>query len=304
MRSFIIPLAISMGLGSSLAHFKPGSMRLSPSGPYHPKDSVNILWEVQIPHDGVNIDFSADGGKHWVTVKADFSARNTQAYSFKWGVPDTATDMGMIRLCQKQGSATCKDTDNMNRPSGPAPYVLVSDKFTIAKSTAPQKPSVQALTELFAAKCTDCHNPNGPANRGPSGGLDLETDFYSALINVEAHQDSAGKIGMKRVVPGKPEESLLYLKVSAKTEEFVYGKAMPAAPLGKSWTALSAAEIDLVRSWIAAGAPKSGDINPPTAIKTLDRSRLRQGSRAHLPSFHDFRLDGRKQAVKSSIPNR
>jgi hypothetical protein len=105
--------------------------------------------------------------------------------------------------------------------------------------------------EIIVAKgCTGsplCH-------AGPGGGLTLSQQAfaYTALVDVPAKgvtltpphcRDS----GLKRVVPGAPEQSLLLLKVEGSPP---CGQAMPPNP-----PLLDAADIQRIRDWIMAGAP-------------------------------------------------
>jgi hypothetical protein len=86
------------------------------------------------------------------------------------------------------------------------------------------------------------------------GGLDLRPDAaYQNLIEVKS---TVGQL--LRVMPGRPDESLLYNKLRAATEPgsvMVEGSPMPSgAP------ALSPQHLEVVRRWIEAGAPKDGSI--------------------------------------------
>ncbi len=85
-----------------------------------------------------------------------------------------------------------------------------------------------------------------------AGSLNLsptQDDAYTALFNTAAAGDKCkGKTTMKRVTPGKPDQSLLYNKLSGKPP--VCGLGMPPKP----YTPATQAQINLVRDWIAAGA--------------------------------------------------
>jgi len=99
-----------------------------------------------------------------------------------------------------------------------------------------------------AAKCDSCHSQQ-PSN--VSNGLlqvGADGDEHAALSTLTtATSMSRFCSGQTYVVPGHPESSLLYLKL---TDHPPCGERMP---LGGG--ALPAAEIEAVRSWIAAGAP-------------------------------------------------
>jgi hypothetical protein len=163
-----------------------------------------------------------------------------------------------------------------------------------------QSATVAAVTTLLKEKCTDCHNPLGPIRRGPSGGLDLETNPLADLINIRAEEDEAEKVGMMRVLPNKPLESLLYLKLSATTEEFTYGDAMPSPERDQPWVPLPAAEIELIRTWIAAGAPLTGEFATTAIMRGSAKGSLRLPSGTL--SLHGFRPDGRNVSRTPSRP--
>jgi mono/diheme cytochrome c family protein len=102
-----------------------------------------------------------------------------------------------------------------------------------AAANAAEPPAFNArIKPLFQAYCTECH---GEADK-PKGGLDLR--LRRLVVK-------GGKSG-PAVVPGKPDESLLIDKVSAG--------GMP--PRKKK---LTAAEIDVLRQWVAGGAKVEAD---------------------------------------------
>jgi hypothetical protein len=87
-----------------------------------------------------------------------------------------------------------------------------------------------------------------------------KSEIYEALVGPDKLGGATGDmasggmcIGMKRVVPGKPEASILYLKLANMSP---CGASMPPpnTPDGPPFTA---GQLETVRSWIAAGAPKN-----------------------------------------------
>jgi mono/diheme cytochrome c family protein len=82
-----------------------------------------------------------------------------------------------------------------------------------------------------------CHGCHGDDPKGSKGGLDLRTR-ETAL--------RGGESGQPAIVPGKPDESRMYLAVRRTTDV----AAMPPKQNDK----LSAEQIELIRRWIAAGA--------------------------------------------------
>jgi mono/diheme cytochrome c family protein len=84
---------------------------------------------------------------------------------------------------------------------------------------------------IFEAKCTTCHGPEDQFN-------DLRLDSKDRILR-------GGKNG-KVVVPGEPDRSPMYIRVSLPPDDL---DIMPA-----EGDPLSAAQIDTLRRWIAEGA--------------------------------------------------
>lgn len=122
-------------------------------------------------------------------------------------------------------------------PSAPSQAAMAPSNA----AAAPQADAKSAATvtfrehvsQLFAAKCIGCHNPDKA-----KGGLVLET-YESAMAG-----GGSGRV----IVPGAPEQSRLFRLVSHVEE--------PEMPPHES--RLDDAKIDLIRRWIAAGAPADG----------------------------------------------
>ncbi len=93
---------------------------------------------------------------------------------------------------------------------------------------------------------------NGYCHGGGSGSLKLSGDAaadYTALTTGKAgSKDAAQCAAGSYVVPGKPAESLLWLKVD-KQASHGCGKKMPSSTDG-----LDPAQSALIKGWIAAGA--------------------------------------------------
>lgn len=115
-------------------------------------------------------------------------------------------------------------------------------------------------SDLFDQSCaiSGCHA--GPT---PAAGMSLEAGrSFASLVAATANDDARGD-GLKRVVPFKPESSLLYRKLSFTgwPAGRNYGSPMP---LGLP--SLSIGQIEFVRQWIAAGAPDRGNVVADTAL--------------------------------------
>lgn len=93
------------------------------------------------------------------------------------------------------------------------------------------------IEPLLKTKCLACH---GDDSAKIKAGYDMrqKQEFFQG-----------GESGQAAVVPGKPEESSLYLAVSRKHEED--WKPMPP----KENDRLSDAEVAMIKQWISAGAP-------------------------------------------------
>ncbi len=101
--------------------------------------------------------------------------------------------------------------------------------------------TMAAVQAIFTRACVSCH--------GSSGGLNLAnaTTSRTNLVN-RAAAGGACSTGMRvRVVPGNPTMSLLYQKI---TNTQTCGASMP-----RNAALLPAADQNVIRSWIAAGAP-------------------------------------------------
>ena len=106
----------------------------------------------------------------------------------------------------------------------------------------PTYASIQS--NLFDKICINCHNESR------QGDLDLrEGQAYANLVSVPPNNAAAAADGLLRVKPGDAEKSLLYLKLVGPDAS--YGRRMPVRG-----GYLSSANLEAIRSWIEAGAPK------------------------------------------------
>lgn len=112
--------------------------------------------------------------------------------------------------------------------------VLVYEESTDQPATVSFANDVQPI---FNTNCTGCH--------GGNGGLYLTaSESYSNLVNVE----SSGYAPLKRVVPSKPDSSVLYLKIIENPSTDV-GQRMP-----QGGPYLSGEDISTILTWIEEGA--------------------------------------------------
>lgn len=133
----------------------------------------------------------------------------------------------MRRLMVVAALAAC--SDDYILPAGGDPPVITGTDLC-------------AVESIFAARCLACHD------EGALGDLDLATDPVAALVGVASSQDG----GVTLVVPGDPDASLLYQKVTGSQ---AVGGSMPPG------NTLSADEAGVIRAWISDGA--SGTCDDP-----------------------------------------
>lgn len=108
---------------------------------------------------------------------------------------------------------------------------------TLPDSCSSQVDFALCIQPIFNARCVGCH--------GSNGGLSLEEgQAEQNLINVPSTCDPS----FTRVLPGFPDQSMLYLKITDDPAKC--GSRMPASgePLPQN-------EIDLIRQWIESLAP-------------------------------------------------
>lgn len=107
-------------------------------------------------------------------------------------------------------------------------------------------------TQVFDVSCSSesCHSSLGQA-----GDMILDSEHsWDALINREPANPIASAHGWMRVMPGEPGQSFLLAKL---TNSLAAGEG-----LGMPYSAapLEAGTIEVIRAWIAAGAPVDGRV--------------------------------------------
>lgn len=111
----------------------------------------------------------------------------------------------------------------------------------------------RVLSQSCGTGGTGCHSAEGGVY---SGGLDMETDAHLALLGPDGlgapAQNIEGSVtGLRRVVPGVPDESLIIFKLSTTNEsEGPYGRGMPRPTPGS----ICPESLDAIRLWIEGGA--------------------------------------------------
>jgi hypothetical protein len=116
---------------------------------------------------------------------------------------------------------------------------------------APNTDFQEIQNTVFTPICTQCH-----IGAGAPQGLRLDAaNSYALLVNTDSNEVPS----LKRVNPGNPDQSYLVQKISGSA---AVGGRMPLgqAPLPQD-------RIDLIRRWIAAGAPQAAS-PPPNLLVT------------------------------------
>ena len=147
-----------------------------------------------------------------------------------------------------------------------------------------------AIFENHSCTADACH---GSAQ---SGGLDLTADAVDHLVDVPSTLDPA----RKRIEPGDPQHSLLFLKLAAKTlpDQYPAAELGVGVPMPQALPALSQDELEAVRLWIYGGAPRTGTVKgvgdllhgctpepQPIRIKPLDPPPAGEGVQLHMPPW-------------------
>jgi hypothetical protein len=151
----------------------------------------------------------------------------------------------------------CAGTHVHNAPDAKHPHAAGSDAGTDAGPCANGKfDGTFAAIEQVIFEDRHCADPlcHGSARQG---GLDLRRDAaYSNLVDAKSTGSS-----LPRVLPGDADHSYLFNKLRAATEPGSVQIAGSPMPSGRP--ALGKNELEAVRIWIEAGAPKDGAVADP-----------------------------------------
>jgi hypothetical protein len=125
------------------------------------------------------------------------------------------------------------------------------EKDTTAPSNASSFDLIQAKILTHSCATSGCH-------ASEKDGLVLTKDLaYDRMVNVTPLNATAKNDGLKIIKPFVADKSLLFHKVHEDASHHIsdYGKLMPIG--GK---ALTTNQVEFIKRWINAGAPKTGDI--------------------------------------------
>jgi hypothetical protein len=118
-------------------------------------------------------------------------------------------------------------------------------------------------TEILDVACISCHTDG--ASFASESGLVLDAGVaYDNLVSAAPTHPNAQADGLLRVTPGVAQQSLLLYKLHWEPDYAPndYGGPMP---LGSQ--SLSVGQIEFVRRWIVAGAPRDADVVDPALLE-------------------------------------
>jgi hypothetical protein len=128
------------------------------------------------------------------------------------------------------------------------------------KTQAAESSLAHIQQEIFDTSCalSGCHASTSDATFGEHQLILKAGEAYANLFNVDPTNEHAREDGLKRLVPGDPEQSLLLHKLhcDAGHHSSDYGNMMP---IGRD--PLSKGQIEYITKWIEQGAPPEGMID-------------------------------------------
>ena len=125
-----------------------------------------------------------------------------------------------------------------NRILLPLASVIVPALLLAQQACAQPQPDFQReIRPILSNNYFYCHGPDEKERKGGEHGYRLDT----------AEGAFADLGGYKAIIPGKPEESELFKRITTKDED----DAMPPRKIGKK---LTEREVALLREWIKGGA--------------------------------------------------
>ena len=151
------------------------------------------------------------------------------------------------------------------------PFAFADETKSNAAAESAKVSYAQQIRPIFQANCQGCHQP------AKAGGHYVMTSVELLL--------KGGESGAAAIATGKPDDSNLLKLITP-----VDGKA--EMPKGKS--PLSAAEIDLIRTWIVQGAV---DDSSSSATQKFDQDHPPEYSKPPVVTSIDFSSDGSLLAV-------
>lgn len=213
---------------------------IAPNGgeSFYPSQTVTVSWKVDDDSTSLHSDVVAISGTTPIPIASNVASTPGQTVTASWNLSAVAarTDYKLQVTTTDNGTA-----------QNPTPVRTASDTSdaTFVVSMAPQQVSFASqIQPIFTASCTGaaCHG-----NTMPQQGLKLTTgNSYAQLVGVTSSECPS----TKRVLAGSPDQSYLVWKLQGSGACFTGSQMPKGAPLG-------ATQLQLVRDWIANGAPNN-----------------------------------------------
>src|SRR5207244_1909317 len=127
-------------------------------------------------------------------------------------------------------------------------FLIVGQQSALAASKAPAVEFNRDIRLILSDNCFACHGP--------------DKNQRKAELRLDTEQGAfADRGGYRLIVPGKPEQSELYRRISSTDDSL----RMPKPKFGKE---LSKRQIELIRLWIEQGAKwqKHWSLIPPRRV--------------------------------------
>ncbi|AEI49786.1 hypothetical protein [Runella slithyformis] len=120
---------------------------------------------------------------------------------------------------------------------------------------------------IFTPTCATagCHASEQAATFGQHGLVLAAGKSYDYLINKDPKNQNAAEDKQKRVLPFFSLQSLLFHKLTWDAGAHHGGKVY-GAPMPLNGTALYKGQIEFIRRWIEAGAPRTGAVADTTLL--------------------------------------
>ncbi|MEQ1692867.1 MAG: hypothetical protein ABMA00_16365, partial [Gemmatimonas sp.] len=132
-----------------------------------------------------------------------------------------------------------------------------------AVTTLPDGTFARIQREIIGPSCAACHT-SGTSDARQSQLVLTADSSYAQLIGIASVQQIARADGMLRVKAFRADSSLLYHKVAWVPGHHSrdYGQLMPMG----TTQGLTAGQLEYVRRWIEAGAPRTGHVVDTTVL--------------------------------------
>lgn len=182
-------------------------------------------------------------------------------YRVDGGSAPTAAWNGGNKATTKVGSISFAFADGNNATmnyviNGVSASKAITRQIFAATGTGGDSSFARLQSKMFAPNCQICHTAG--SSFAVQSGLVLDAAVaYKNLVNAPVRDAGAAADGLKLVMPGSADKSLLYQKLLQWNPNLAkhYGSPMP---LGGS--SPSVGQIEFVKRWINAGAPETGEV--------------------------------------------